>query len=133
MTTPPLSPHPQSEILIAIANGERIQALTDESGGMWFDTASPLGLIGDPKYKLRVKPDVIIVNKIEFKRPCQAPLPTGTKYYRVSLVDPKVPVDQWWNDTPRDKSALQYGMVHLERKEAVAHGLALVSFTRKKE
>lgn len=126
-----MSPHPQAEILIALARGEKIQAKTSESNGQWFDAASPLGLIGDPRYTLRVKPDTVVINRFEFKRPCQVPLAMGQKYYRTSVVNPLDPVDQVWNDTLRDKNALRYGMVHLERKEAVTHGSALVSFTRK--
>lgn len=126
-----MRPHPQAEILITFAHGETIQVQDVQKPDKWTTVDTPLGIIENPRFRFRIKPDLVEINGHEFKRPCQVPLAIGQKYYRTSVVNPLDPVDQVWNDTLRDKNALEYGMVHLERKEAVTHGLALVSFTRK--
>ena len=75
-----MTPHPQAEILRAIADGEEIQAFYDRG---WHDTVprSAVQYLGGDMYPLRIKTKVININGIEVPEPMREMPPEGTSVY----------------------------------------------------
>ena len=75
-----MKPHPQAEILRAIADGEDIEAFYD-GGWHYVKPVSAIKYLGGDMYPLRIKPKVININGIEVPEPMREMPPEGTSVY----------------------------------------------------
>lgn len=126
-----LTPHPQADILIAYAKGKEIQGRL--LGRKWKTVASPLALVDDSSWELRVKPETININGHEVPAPVLEPLEKGQVYWLVRCCSTVGSESQTWNGDPHDFLWLKNGLIHLHHKAADAHTEALLSFTRRDE
>lgn len=75
-----MKPHPQAEILRAIADGEDIEAFYD-GGWHYVKPVSAIKYLGGDMYPLRIKPKVININGIEVPEPMREMPPEGISVY----------------------------------------------------
>lgn len=125
------TPHPQADILRAIADGKTIQvrAAFDPEDG-WDDSVMPLKFIGVDGYCLRIKSETININGHEVPCPVMEPLENGDSYFVVTRLEPCGVRCLYWTSGPIDLQMLELGLVHLTQAAAIAHVNALLSFTR---
>ena len=129
-----MTPHPQADILRAIADGEDIEAFYDEE---WYGVVpmTALRYIYDGMIPLRIKPKIININGIEVPEPMREMPPEGTSVYW-----PGFGPDS--GDTHTESADVGYyptmlpdllrkGLLHLTEEAAAIHANALLSFTRR--
>lgn len=121
--------HPYADVLIAIANGEKLQYQV--SSGDWIDTTAEAALSeianANPQLgKFRVKPKTININGIEVPEPLREAPPHGTEVWFTELGDPNRFV---FTGCLGDQNYLYAGLMHLTRRAALLHSKALRSFT----
>ena len=129
-----MTPHPQAEILRAIADGEDIEAFYDEE---WYGVVpmTALRYTYDGDIPLRIKPKTININGIEVPEPMREMPPEGTSVYW-----PGFGPDS--GDTHTESAdvgcypamlpdLLRKGLLHLTKEAATIHANALLSFTRR--
>lgn len=86
------TPHPQAEILRAVADGRTVQIENPALSGSYLDlsAAGALNYLADGRRTLRVKPATVIVNGVEVPEPnwCGTDLCLrgGAKTYHVSVI-----------------------------------------------
>lgn len=124
-----LKPHPQAEILRAIADGKTVQ-IRHEDDDAWWEPTDALGYINSDKHKFRIKPETITINGIEVPAPVREPLNRGQTYWLVRCCSTVGSESQTWHGAPQDFLWLKNGLIHLHHKNADAHTEALLSFTR---
>ena len=125
------TPHLYAEILRAIADGKSIQYYRDDT---WVDISTKqalgnLALRYGPPESYRVKPPIVTINGFEVPRPESKPLPNGTNYWIPLLSTSSLVGHFQWSGATIDLRNLNRGLIHLDRKDANAHALALLSFT----
>ena len=129
-----MTPHPQAEILRAIADGEEIQAFYDRG---WHDTVprSAVQYLGGDMYPLRIKPKVININGIEVPEPMREMPPEGTSVYWPGFGPDSGDTHTESADVGCYSAMLPYllrkGLLHLTKEAATIHANALLSFTRR--
>ena len=129
-----MTPHPQAEILRAIADGEEIEAFY---GGEWHGVVpmTALRYTYDGDIPLRIKPKVININGIEVPEPMREMPPEGTSVYWPGFGPES-------GDTHTESADVGYypdilpdllrkGLLHLTEEAAAIHANALLSFTRR--
>ena len=57
-----LTPHPQAEILRAIADGKTVQMRSRLRPTTWHDEPTPFEYLSDDLFEWRVKPETIAIN-----------------------------------------------------------------------
>lgn len=72
-----LKPHPQAEILRAIADGKTVQMSNEDCE--WVD-AGLKDLVNYPTDAFRIKPETVNINGHEVDPPVQEPLQKGQEY-----------------------------------------------------
>ena len=129
-----MTPHPQAEILRAIADGVDIEAFyVEEWCGVVPMTA--LRYIYDGNTPLRIKPKVININGIEVPEPMREMPPEGTSVYWPGFGSES-------DDTHTECADVGYyptmlpdllrkGLLRLTEEAAAIHANALLSFTRR--
>ena len=125
-----MTPHPQAEILRAIADGEEIEAFYDEG---WHDTVprSAIKYLGADMYPLRIKPKVININGIEVPEPMREEPKDGTPFWIIDIVYSENVRRSEWEASFMQKKWLKAGLCHLTKEAAELHANALLSFTRR--
>lgn len=125
-----MTPHPQADILRAIADGKTVQITI---GTTDFADLTEVEAI---KYlfqglNLRVKPETIDINGHAVAPPVREPLKNGQEFYVAEITQIRRPVRFRW-DSASDamQSWLKRGLIHLTEAAATAHAEALLSFTR---
>lgn len=121
--------HPNSEILIALAEGRPIQAQFEASPWTGMDTFDRtiwlrLVLADNPRYKFRVKPETITVNGFEVPAPCREPLKEGTRYFVANPLAKGWIESYKWNNDRLDNLWLKRGLVHLTADVAITYAKA---------
>lgn len=129
-----MKPHPQADILRAIADGEDLEAFRREE---WFGITrmAALRYIYDGIIPLRIKPKVININGIEVPDPMREMPPEGTSVYWPGFGPES-------GDTHTESvdvgcypamlpDLLRKGLLHLTEEAAAIHANALLSFTRR--
>lgn len=126
------TPHPQADILRAIADGKLIQRFHPQKD-RWEKSEFPLNDIVHG-YKLRIKPETITINGHEVPCPVREPLEYQDGYY-VPCVSNKerFAIFSWRPSCGDDSRLLSLGLIHLTPEAAIAHAEALLSFTRSDE
>lgn len=126
-----MNPHPQADILRAIADGKTIEASHPRwNHGAWMTNCSPLTVIGSPDWRLRVKPETININNIVICAPERAPLEQWMTYYIPNLINNGRYDIFHWTGSDENIRHLALGLVHLSADNAIAHTKAMLSFTR---
>ena len=123
-----MSKHSQHDWLIAIANGEKLQA-TQTNSTNWVDVTGDEGLyliVSAGTHTLRIKPKTIFVNGIELPAPMTKAPPNGTNYFVVDLISTCYYQDEWWFNTVEDQYALNNGLCHLTADAAISHAKAIL-------
>ena len=129
-----MTPHPQAEILRAIADGEDLEAFRREE---WFGITrmTALRYIYDGIIPLRIKPKVININSIEVPEPMREMPPEGTSVYWPGFGPDSGDTHTESADVGCYPAMLPYllrkGLLHLTEEAAELHANALLSFTRK--
>lgn len=124
------TPHPQAEILRALADGKMIQRF-HPTKDRWKKSKFPLNDIVHG-YKLRIKPETITINGHEVPAPEREPLEKGQEYCSPDFKYPgECLYDQLdWTGDGLDVARLKAGVIHLTKEAAISHAEALLSFTR---
>ena len=129
-----MKPHPQAEILRAIADGEDIEAFYGEE---WYGITpmTALRYIYDGSIPLRVKPKIININGIEVPEPIREMPPEGTSVYWPGFGPDSGDTHTESADVGYYPAMLPYllrkGLLHLTEEAAAIHANALLSFTRR--
>lgn len=133
-----MKPHPQAEILRAIADGKTVQILNKNiPSSLWqdIDEHETLGFILEGRregrsYELRIKPETININGHELPAPVREPLEVGTPYWQPLIGSSKLEAAWVWRAHEVDTFLLKRGLIQLTKEAAIAHAEALLSFTR---
>lgn len=129
-----MKPHPQAEILRAIADGEDIEAFYD-GGWHYVKPVSAIKYLGGDMYPLRIKPKVININGIEVPEPMREMPPEGTSVYWPGFGPDSGDTHTESADVGCYPAMLPYllrkGLLHLTEEAAAIHAKALLSFTRR--
>lgn len=129
-----MKPHPQAEILRAIADGEDIEAFYD-GGWHYVKPVSAIKYLGGDMYPLRIKPKVININGIEVPEPMREMPPEGTSVYWPGFGPDSGDTHTESADVGCYPAMLPYllrkGLLHLTKEAATIHAKALLSFTRR--
>ena len=129
-----MTPHPQADILRAIADGEDLEAFCREE---WFDITpmTALRYIYDGSIPLRIKPKVININGIEVPEPIREMPPEGTSVYWPGFGPDSGDTHTESADVGYYPAMLPYllrkGLLHLTEEAAAIHANALLSFSRR--
>ena len=129
-----MTPHPQAEILRAIADGEDIEAFYDEE---WYGVVpmTALRYTYDGDIPLRIKPKTININGIEVPEPMREMPPEGTSVYWPGFGPDSGDTHTESADVGYYPAMLPYllrkGLLHLTEEAAAIHANALLSFTRR--
>jgi hypothetical protein len=125
-----LTPHPQADILIAIARGKTVQmrnALRESK--IWHDEPTPFEYLSDDRFEWRIKPETITINGHEVPAPVRESSP-DVEYWCVDLNSKmRAHRNDFYGDETQER-CLKLGLVHLTQEAAIAHAEALLSFTR---
>ena len=126
-----MKPHPQADILRAIADGKQIQ-YRYSSG--WIDTGyiDILGLLYNKvDCQFRIKPKTININGIEVPEPMREEPKKGTQVWVADLMNAgEVTCTSWYSGVAH-KDYLKNGLCHLTEEAATIHANALLSFSRR--
>lgn len=119
----------QADLFRALADGKRMQVI-DKKKNCNFEIATldnfMLFISECERYEVRIKPDVIIVNGIEVPAPVKQELTKDTKYWIAIASDEEgCSTCFQWGGGETDSRWLSYGIVHLSRYAAAAHGKAM--------
>lgn len=126
-----MTPHPQADILLAVAFGKKVQAITvGDPYDTWDDVSNPLEFIGDIGYELRIKPETLSINGHEVPCPVREPMEVGTEYWRVALEAPGLCAMKIWGEDQYDALYLERRIAHIRVSDCEKHAEALLSFTR---
>lgn len=126
-----MTPHPQADILRAIADGKTIEVkeLIDNENA-WEEVCNPWNFILHKDYELRIKPALININGHEVPEPVREPLKKLNRYWFVDFSENRCFCESEWDGDEMDYFRLQLGLIHLTKESAIAHTKALLSFTR---
>ena len=78
------TPHPNADMLRAIADGKQMQGRLPEDGCDWFDIYpdQAIGAIASGySMKVRIKPETVLINGIECPAPMRVAPEQGSLYY----------------------------------------------------
>lgn len=125
MSNKELTPHPQADILRAIAQGKKMQRLrvaTDE----WEHSEFPLNDMVNG-YELRIKPETMTLAGHEFPEPVREPLTLGQQYW-IARIEGDTLVDTYrWAYHRLDECYLQRGLIQLTETGAIAQARAIIA------
>jgi hypothetical protein len=119
-----LDPPPEGDLVHVCDEGD-VTATVSAFGGAEWGYWMPLDKPKPPQ----PKPKTIRIGEYDVPEPCREPLVTGTRYYVAYLGNPNDPFCFRWNDYSADNSALDGGVVHLDKEAAILHAKALLSLT----
>jgi hypothetical protein len=77
----------------------------------------------------RRKPQTIKIGDIEVPEPCKVALEYGQEYFVPDVATEGASLHSW-NGDPEDIHALESKLVHLDRRSAVRHALALIKVSK---
>ena len=126
-----MKPHPQADILRAIADGKQIQ-YRYSSG--WIDTGyiDILGLLYNKvDCQFRIKPKTININGIEVPKPMRETPKDDVSFWLADPTNQTGVCEFKWHPCSTHKGWLEAGFCHLTKEAATIHANALLSFTRR--
>ena len=100
----------------------------DPTINAWVELASHPRWVEHATY--RKKTNTIKIGNNEFPQPIRTNLKTGTVYYIPAIDETLMSSKKCeWNDTPRDRTLLTRGLIHLTHQDASKHTRAIVACT----
>jgi len=128
-----MTPHPQADILRAIADGKTIEMRrknTSDTDNDWWVSNIVLQYLDDADREFRIKPETLLINNIEVPYPVREPLKPHQNYW-VAGPDRECIAERFkWADDPIENHWFKRGLIHSTEEAAIAHAEALLSFTR---
>ena len=127
------TPHPQADLLRAIADGKQMQEL-DFPGinhpGNWCDCDADRALNrisrGVEQY-VRIKPDTVTINGIECPAPMRAAPALHTRYFKPDPDQEKMYDICVWTDHDLDHSRFSLGLCFATAENAAAAARAMIA------
>lgn len=116
-----------SDVVIAAANGERIQISYD--GKTWDDKT---GLAFDSSYKYRIKPCTIKIGDFDVPEPMRVEPEIDVFVYCATTHLDCAVTGFHWTGNDSEKLLLRRGMVHASTESAKIHAGAIISLTEAK-
>lgn len=101
----------------------------DPTVNAWVELATHPRWVENAQY--RKKSHTIKIGDIEFPRPIQTKLKTGTIYYIPLLDNPYIITQKCtWTDSSGDMTLLNRGLIHLTHVDATKHAEAIFACTK---
>lgn len=122
-----MNPHPNSEVLMAIAVGKTIERYVKDTDE-WVNVSNPLEALVEGHH-LRIGESFITINGIKICPPETKPLNRGEIYYIVDIANFKLVESITWSGDSFDLLMLRRGLVHRSPENAENHAIAVISFT----
>ena len=125
-----MTPHPQADLLRAIADGGEIEAFY---GKEWYGVMpmTALRYVYDDNIPLRIKRKTININGIEVPEPMREGPEKGTKVWVADPMNSAGTTAINWYPGLIHENYLKSGLCHLTEEAAAIHAKALLSFTRR--
>lgn len=121
------TPHPQAEILRAIADGKIVE-ICHKTKDIWFESTSVLAYVGDEGYRLRIKPEIMALAGHEFPFPVREPLENGQKYWTPDVHGfVEICRTDIWIGHKVDFHNLKRGLIQLTKEGAIAQAKAMIA------
>ena len=132
-----MTPHPQADILRAIADGEELeQAYDQEPKWRAVDSTTVLDWITNDPLKdytpyFRIKPKVININGIEVPKPMRETPKDDVSFWLADPTNQTGVCEFKWHPCSTHKGWLEAGLCHPTKEAATIHANALRSFSRR--
>lgn len=121
-----MSEHKYADIFKALGENKTIEGRYQ--GDAWVEILEPWKVFGNPKWELRVRVPMVLINGIAVPEPVQEPLKRGQTYYFVSLASTELAVEEVWTDDDLDNLRLERVLIQLTKEGAIAQAEAMLSF-----
>lgn len=124
------TPHPQADLLRAIADGRQMQGRLPEDGCDWFDIYpdQAIGAIAsDYSMKVRIKPDTVTINGIECPAPMRVEPEQGSWYYTPTPANEAFAASLQWRGDSIDRFWLEMGICFATADDAAAAARAMIA------
>ena len=120
-----MKPHPQADLLMAIARGEQAQYFDE---GTWYDYETAWSAVADiaDGVTIRIKPRTIKIGDVEINAPMREAPAHGTYLYIVDMSSEELFCKVGWLDGPRQQRFLQRGLCFSTQEDAEACSRALL-------
>lgn len=122
-----MTPHPQAEILRAIADGKTIERFVRPLN-VWLEAG--VKCVGNyPQGTFRIKPETMSINGHEFPEPVREPLGKGQEYWVVCIdrQEDALAVSYTWRDDEVDAMWMKRGLIQLTEEGAIAQAKAMIA------
>ena len=123
------TPHPQADVLRAIADGEEIEVFFKEEW-LWCRPERALLHASTQEFNLRVKPRTININGFEVPEPLRTAPGDGVVVWILYLTREGGVLKTQGHDRDALAFWLKAGICHLTQEAAELHAKALLSFTK---
>lgn len=124
------TPHPQADLLRAIADGRQMQGRLPEDGCDWFDIYpdQAIGAIAsDYSMKVRIKPDTVTINGIECPAPMRVEPEQGSLYYAPTPANEAFATSFRWRGDSVDLFLLERGICFATADDAATAARAMIA------
>lgn len=124
------TPHPQADLLRAIADGRQMQGRLPEDGCDWFDIYpdQAIGAIAsDYSMKVRIKPDTVTINGIECPAPMRVEPEQGSCYYAPTPTREVKFTPLGWSNDAFDRRLFADGLCFATADDAAAAARAMIA------
>ena len=124
------TPHPQADLLRAIADGRQMQGRLPEDGCDWFDIYpdQAIGAIAsDYSMKVRIKPDTVTINGIECPAPMTEVPEMGSCYYAPTPTCEAKFTPWGWSNDASDQRLFAEGLCFATAEDAAAAAWAMIA------
>lgn len=124
------TPHPNADLLRAIADGKQMQGRLQEDGCDWFDIYpdQAIGAIAsDYSMKVRIKPETVLINGIECPAPMRVAPALGAMFYCPDIVRKNGYNACVWYGSVADENLLANGVCFATTEDAAAAAHAITA------
>lgn len=124
------TPHPNADLLRAIADGRQMQGRLPEDGCDWFDIYpdQAIGAIAsDYSMKVRIKPDTVTINGIECPAPMTEVPEMGSCYYAPTPTCEAKFTPWGWSNDASDQRLFAEGLCFATAEDAAAAAWAMIA------
>ena len=124
------TPHPQADLLRAIADGKQMQGRVPEDGCDWFDIYpdQAIGAIAsDYSMKVRIKPETVLINGIKCPAPMRVEPKMGSRYYAPTPTREAKFIQWGWSNDASDQRFFAEGLCFATAEDAAAAAWAMIA------
>lgn len=123
----------RKEVLLALANETATEHDIEITWGakvVWCTLEQAPEYLFDDGAEFRRKQKTIKVNGVDVPEPCkEMPEDRNTKYFFPSLLSVDLADYSYYTDDSFDRLALERGLMHLTRENAIAHAKAILGLS----